>query len=170
MSSALYIPVQESVQELRKQLRQLPVMMQPRVKMLLVMKQAGHKGISKRELMDRVGVCSQSIHNWRTAYKEGGLEVLLINGRKGKAGAPSVFTQQEHDRIGELLRDPKNGLAGYVELQQWIANEFKKEIKYNTVLKYAMKHFGSSVKAARKSHVNKNEAAVIAFKKTSRNK
>ena len=94
----------------------------------------------------------------------------MHNGRKGKVGAPSTFTPEEHLRIEQKLRDPKNGLAGYVELQQWIEKEFKKEVKYNTVLKYAMRHFGSSVKVARKSHVKKDEEAATSFKKTSRNK
>ena len=57
-------------------------------------------------------------------------------------------------------------MAGYVELQQWIEKEFKKEVKYNTILKYAMKNFGSKVKVARKSHVKKDNEAVAAFKKT----
>lgn len=170
MSFALYLPVKESVQDLKKLQKGSSIMMHPRITMLLLMKRAGKKGISKRELMDGVGVCSQSIHNWRTAYRNGGLEALLHNGRKGKAGKPSVFTKEEHRLLGEKLCDPKNGLAGYVELQQWIADEFKKEVRYNTVLKYAMKHFGSKVKAARKSHVNKNEQDVIAFKKTSHKK
>ena len=170
MSFALYIPVTESIQELRSVLKKCGLMMQPRLKMLIVMKKAGEAGISKRALMDIVGASSQSIHNWRTAYKQGGLEALLHNGRKGKVGAPSTFTPEEHLRIEQKLRDPKNGLAGYVELQQWIEKEFKKEVKYNTVLKYAMRHFGSSVKIARKSHVKKDEEAATSFKKTSRNK
>lgn len=167
MSFALYIPVKESLQELRKLLRKSSLMMQPRIKMVIAIKVAGESGISKRALMETVGVCSQSIHNWRTAYKEGGMDALLVNGRKGVVGKPSVFTEQEHKQIEQKLNDPKNGLAGYVELQQWIATEFNKEVKYNTVLKYAMKNFGSKVKVARKSHVKKNEEAVQSFKKTS---
>ena len=62
------------------------------------------------------------------------------------------------------------GLAGYVELQEWIEKEFKKELKYNTILKYAIKNFGSKVKVARKSHVKKDGESVITFKKTSRTK
>lgn len=170
MSFALCIPVKESMQELKKILRQSSLMMQPRIKMLIEMKKAGQKGVSKRALMDAMGVCSQSIHNWRTAYKQGGMDSLLQNGRKGAAGKPSVFTQAEHRQIEQKLRDPKNGLAGYVELQQWIAGEFNKEVKYNTVLKYAIKHFGTSVKVARKSHVKKDEEAVVGFKKTSHKK
>jgi len=167
MSLALHIPVTESIKELRVKLKQASPMLQPRLKMLLVMKKAGVSGISKRELMDSVGVCSQSIQNWRTAYKRGGMAALLANGKKGKCGKPSVFTKQEHRAMEALLQNPRNGLAGYVELQKWVAEEFQKEVKYNTVLKYATKHFDSKVKTARKSHVKKEEEAVAAFKKTS---
>ena len=166
MSFALFIPVKETDKELRVLLKKSPPMMTPRIKMLLSMKKAGSDGISKRELMEIVGACSQSIHNWRTAYKAGGIELLMANGRKGKAGKPSVFTKEEHKKMAEKLHDAKNGLAGYTELQQWIKEEFKKDVKYNTVLKYAIKHFGTSVKVARKSHVNKDDQAVEAFKET----
>lgn len=165
MSFALHIPVKETLAELKKLYRQQPLMMQPRLKMLIVMKQSEEKGISKRELMERVGACSQSIHNWRSSYRTGGMEALLSNGRKGKAGKPSVFTKQEHQKIANKLGDPKNGLAGFVELQQWIEEEFNMEVKYNTILKYAIRHFGASVKTARKSHVKKDAQAVSAFKK-----
>ena len=94
----------------------------------------------------------------------------MSNGRKGKSGKPSVFTKEEHIKLEQKLRDPKNGLAGYVELQEWIEKEFKKELKYNTILKYAIKNFGSKVKVARKSLVKKDGESVITFKKTSRTK
>jgi len=54
-----------------------------------------------------------------------------------------------------------------VELQNWIETEFKKEVKYNTLLKYSIKNFGSSVKVGRKRHIKKDDEAVIRFKKTS---
>lgn len=167
MSSALYIPIKETTQELRTALKYSSAMFQVRIKMLLAMKKAGEKGISKRELMDTVGACSQSIHNWRTAYKAGGMEALLSNGRKGRSGKPSVFTEEEHKKIERKLKDPKNGLQGYIELQQWIEQEFQKKVRYNTLLKYARRHFGAKVKVARKSHVKKDDNAVYTFKKTS---
>ena len=170
MSYALYIPVTETVKELRAILKTSSPMIASRIKMLLEMKKAGENGISKRELMDNVGASSQSIHNWRTVYKQGGMEALVYNGRKGKVGKPSVFTKEEHVEMEQKLKDPKNGLAGYVELQQWIEQEFKKEVKYNTVLKYAIRHFGSKVKVARKSHVKKDDKAVDTFKKNLRKK
>lgn len=57
---------------------------------------------------------------------------------RANSGKPSVFTKEEHIKLEQKLRDPKNGLAGYVELQEWIEKEFK-ELKYNTILKYASK-------------------------------
>jgi len=167
MSFALYIPVKETLKELRSLLKSATPAIQLRIKMLIVMKKAGEKGISKRELMDSVGACSQSIHTWRTMYKTEGIDALLRNGWLGKAGKPSVFTKQEHAKIEKKLKDPKNGLAGYVELQQWIEEEFKKEVKYNTLLKYSMRNFGSRMKVARKSHVKKDDKSVETFKKTS---
>ena len=167
MSLSLIILVKESTPELRALLKSSSLMLHPRIKMLMVLKKNEGTGISKRALMEEVGVCSQSIQNWRTAYRIGGLKKLLSNGRKGNSGKPSVITAEEKLLIEKKLKDPKNGLAGYIELQQWIEKEFKKEVKYNTILKYAIRNFGSKVKVARKSHVKKDEAAVITFKKTS---
>lgn len=170
MANPLMIEVKENEKELRRLLKQSSAMMHPRIKMLVAIKKAGEKGISKRQLMSDIGVCSQSIHNWRTAYKTGGIPALLSNGRKGKAGRRSIFTGEEHQKIERKLKDSGNGLAGYVELKEWVEQEFGKKVKYNTLLKYSVRHFGSSVKTARKSHVNKDAKAVEALKKTSSKK
>jgi len=80
---------------------------------------------------------------------------------------PSVISPAEHEKIEAKLNDPCNGLRGYIELQQWISEEFGKSIKYNTLLKYCGRNFGSKSKVSRKSHVKKAPAAVEAVKKTS---
>ena len=48
---------------------------------------------------------------------------------------------------------------------QWIKVEFGKEIKYTTVVEYAKRHFGSKITVARKSHILKDEEAMVALKK-----
>ena len=48
-------------------------MLHPRLKMLICIKKMDDLGISKRALMEEVGACSQSIHNWRTACISVGL-------------------------------------------------------------------------------------------------
>ena len=53
---------------------------------------------------------------------------------------PSLISQDEHKQIEAKLHDPTNGLRSYVELQDWIRQEFGKELKYNTLLKYCGRH------------------------------
>jgi transposase len=167
MSKPLIFPISESIDELKSLIKKSSLMMQPRLRMLLFIKKAGDTGISKRALMDNVSASSQSIHNWRTAYKNGGIESLLSNGRKGKAGRPSVFSKEQQMAISKKLNDPKNNYRGYKELQAWIQQEFDIIIKYNTLLVYSIRKHKSSVKVARKSHVKKDEQVTETFKKTS---
>ena len=59
-----------------------------------------------------------------------------------------------------------NSIWYYTELLTWVEHEFKKKIKYNTLLKYSIKNFGSKIKVDRKSHIKKDEQALSTFKKT----
>lgn len=165
MSLPKTITVKESLSELKALLKKASPLIAPRIKMLLEIKKSKSTGISKRALASVIGVDPNSIQTWRTLYVNGGISTILKHNKKGFK--PSVFTKEEHLEIEKKLKDPRNGLRGYVELLNWIENEFKKQIKYNTLLKYSIKNFGSKVKVARKSHIKKDETAVIAFKKTS---
>jgi hypothetical protein len=78
-----------------------------------------------------------------------------------------VFTEAEHKQIEKKVSDATNGLRGYKELLEWVNNEFSKEIKYITLLKYTERHFGTKIKVARKSHIKKDQELVDSFKKTS---
>lgn len=159
------IIIKESLAELRNLLKKSSPLIAPRVLVLLEMKKAEKTGISKRALAAAVGVNHNSVQSWRTVYSQGGITAICTHNRKGFK--KSVFSKEEHDAIEKKLNDPKNGLRGYKELLNWIEEEFKKEVKYNTLLKYSMKNFGSKVKVARKSHIHKDELSVSAFKKTS---
>lgn len=165
MSNALYIPVKESLQELRSLLKSSIPFLQPRLKLLLTMKKNGDKPVSKRELMDRTGLCSYSVQKWRTLYHTGGISNLLKHNKKGFK--PSKFTAEQHKALERKLNDPENGIRGYKELQEWVLTEFKNDVSYNTLLKYCIKNFGSKVKVARKYHAKKDDKLVATFKKTS---
>lgn len=165
MSHALNIPVKESTQELRTLLKSSIPFIQPRLKLLLVMKKYGSKPVSKRELMEQTGLCSYSVHKWRTLYNTGGIANLLKHHKKGFK--PSKFTAEQHKKLELKLKNPENGIRGYKELQEWILKEFENEVSYNTLLKYCIKNFGSKVKVARKYHAKKDDELVQTFKKTS---
>jgi len=165
MASAKIIKVKESDKELKAVLKKASTLILPRLRMLIELKNHEESGISKRDLATLIGVNHNSIQTWRTMYEQGGLTYLRSHRKTGFR--PSVFTKDEHNAIEAKLKDPMNGLRGYTELLTWIEQEFGKGVKYNTLLKYCIRRFGSSVKVARKSHVNKDEQAVEAFKKTS---
>jgi len=165
MSFPKQIIIKESLTELRKLQKASIPMIATRIKVLIEFKKNPAGGISKRAVADAVGVNHNSVQTWRTLYLHGGIAALVKHERK--EGRPSAITAQEHQLIEKKLHDPKNGLRGYVELLNWVEVELKKTIKYNTLLKYSIRHFGSKVKVARKSHVKKDEAAVETFKKTS---
>lgn len=164
MSNPKIVIVKESMSELKTLLKTSIPLIQIRVRFLMESKKH-EQGISKRELAKLLYVNHNSIQTWRKLYEKGGIEALLSHNKSGFK--PSILTNKEHEQIEAKLKDPKNGLRGYVELQNWIENEFGKTMLYNTVLKYSIRHFGSSVKVARKSHINKDEKKVVDFKKTS---
>lgn len=165
MSSPKQIIIKESLAELRKLQKASIPMIAIRIKVLIEFKKNESTGLSKRAVADIVGVNHNSVQTWRTAYAKGGIEAILKHERK--EGRPSAITAEEHDLIEKKLNDPKNGLRGYVELLSWVEAAFKKTIKYNTLLKYSVRNFGSKIKVARKSHIKKDPEAVAAFKKTS---
>ncbi len=165
MASPKQLIITETLSQLRKLQKGSIPMIATRISVLIELKKNEATGVSKRSVAEAVGVNHNSVQTWRTLYEQGGIDAVLNHKRKG--GRPSRISAEEHQLISQKLHDPKNGLRGYVELLSWVEDEFKKSIKYNTLLKYATRHFGSKIKTARKSHVKKDDEAVNTFKKTS---
>lgn len=147
------VPIKESITALRKLQKAAIPMIANRIRVIIELKKNEQTGISKRAIADIVGVNHNSVQTWRNLYEQGGIVAVLTYEKR--EGRPSGFTAEEHIKMEKKLKDPKNALRGYVELLDWAEQEFKKTFKYNTVLKYAMRHFGSKIKVARKSHVKK---------------
>jgi transposase len=165
MSKAKQMYVSESVPALKKLLVNHSVTICNRLRMLILIKNNEGRNYSKTELGELLGVSSSSVQIWRQMYEKGGISLLLEDKRIGFK--PSLISQEEHEQIESKLNNPTNGLRGYVELQEWIRCEFGKSVKYNTLLKYCGRHFGSKSKVARKSHIKKDLQAVEDLKKTS---
>ena len=164
MANPQITTVIESVSDLKKLLKKATPMIAPRIKMLLVEKKHSETGISRRVLAAEIGVDPNSITNWRVLYKKGGIDLLQTHKKTGFK--KSVFSAQVQKAIEKKLNDPSNGLRGYTELQTFLEKKFNTKFKYNTLLKFCIKNFKSSVKTARKSHVKKDEVQVATFKKT----
>jgi transposase len=158
------IVIKETEKEIKQLLKTSSPFIAQRLRVILILKQHESTGISKREASTLAGVCPGSIQKWRTLYLKDGIEGIMKHNKIGYK--PSVFTLEERSILEQKLNNPENGLRGYVELKEWIKQEFGKDILYRTVVNYCVTNFQSSVKVARKSHVNKDMDKVEDFKKT----
>jgi transposase len=164
MANAKEISVKETVAELKSLLKKSSNIIRPRVQMLLVMKQS-KKMLTKYELAVSVGVNHNSITTWRRKYEQDGISALLQHKQGGKR--KEVIDATTHKAIEKRLTNPQEGFRSYKELQQWVDEHYIANIKYITIVKYVQNKFGAKLKTVRKSHINKDEQAISAFKKTS---
>ena len=163
MSHAKALHVKESIKELSGLRKGSSDTQNKRLSMLIEIKRQKDKAIAKRDLATRIGVDPNSITAWKKLYEQAGISALMADGRIGFK--PSVISAEHHKKIELKLKDPKNGIRGYVELLDWVKTELGMDLKYITLLKYTERHFGSKIKVARKSHVKKEQEAVDTFKK-----
>lgn len=164
MAKSKSISVKESEVELKRLLRQQPIHLRNRVQMLLVLKGSEHS-LSKNELSKILKINHNTAQRWRKTYCEKGIDALLSDGRVGFK--PSIINNEIHQAIEERLTSPKDAFTSYIDLINWIVENYLPEgINYHTVNKYVKRHFGAKLKVARKSHSKKDENAVEVFKKT----
>lgn len=163
MRQKLSVPVTESLSELRHLQKQHPGKYKA-LQMLIALKQKG--SLSKEKLAELTGASTKSIHTWRTSYRQGGIGALLSDGRGGKK--PAAISGSVYAELSKRLHDPKKGFRSFVEIQQWLLQEFTIEMGYHAVNKYVKRKFGARLKVSRKSHVLKSPAAEAVFKKPAR--
>jgi transposase len=118
---------------------------------------------SKYALATALGVDKNSIHNWKTAYGQGGLSALVVEKRGGKK--PSLIDKGTALAIARKLADPYEAPRSFRELQQWVDEHYLPGINYHTLRKHVKTKYGAKLKVVRKSHAQKDEAQVAAFKK-----
>lgn len=164
MSLPKPIVIKENLSELKTLQRNSGPLIAKRIRILIEFKKHEKSGISKRSVSEITGINHNSITKWRNIYLKDGIQAVLRHGRIGFK--KSIIDPESHNALERKLHDPKNGLRGYKELQQWVLETLHLNVEYNTLVKYAMRHFGTKIKVARKSHVKKDENLGMSFKKT----
>lgn len=165
MAKAKEIIVKETPQQLKQLLKQQS---KESLRNRLIMVQQIKKSkvsLSKIELAEQVGVNHNSIQKWRRLYESGGMSLLLEHKQGGKRR--EVINTTAHAAIEKKLKSPVDAFVSFEELRRWVDKHFIPGIKYVTLNAYVKKHFGAKLKAARKSHIQKDAAAVDHFKKNS---
>ena len=160
MLKPLSFPIKENLTELRKLQKQLPRKYKA-IQMLIVVKQKG--ALSKDALAVMVGASDRSIQTWRSNYITGGMAQMLVDNRGGKK--PGKITAAVHQQLSKRLHNPQQGFRSFIEIRQWLLNEFSIAMEYHAVNKYVKRKFGARLKVSRKSHVQKSPADEAVFKK-----
>lgn len=161
MANALQIDIKESLEALKNIKARQPQHLKGRIQLLILLKKQGP--MSKVALANALSVNKNTAQDWRKAYQTEGIEGLLQYERGGNKR--SVISEKAHQGIEKRLNNPVGAFRSYTELQQWISDHFVPGIKYTTVNEYAKRKFGSKLKVARKSHIQKDEQAGSAFLK-----
>ena len=134
--------------------------------MLLVLKRSD-SSLSKLELSKILKVNHNTAQKRRNLYFEKGIEGLLNYGKIGFK--PLIISKELHLEIQSRLNSPKDAFTSYIDLIQRITDNYMPQgIKYQTINSYVKRNFGTKLKVARKSHINKKQEDSDTFKKTSK--
>ena len=160
MQNLKKVTVTETLSDLRLYQRRNPSRFKA-LQMLIIIKQQGI--FNKYVLADLLGSSHSSVAKWRNTYLAQGISGLLIENRGGfkKASITPLVEKQ----LSQRLNNPKGGFRSFIEIQQWLLNEFSIDMQYHAVNKYVKRKYGGRLKVSRKSHVLKSPADEAVFKK-----
>ena len=99
--------IKESLKQLKELHKDSKPKQQPRLQMLIFLKKE-QEGLSKTVLADRLGFNHNSIQQWRTNYRKGGLNLLLGDKRGGNR--KSVIKDKTHWAIEKRLKSQRSHL------------------------------------------------------------
>ena len=165
MSSPKIFSIKESESQVKKLLKSSIPLIIPRLHALLIFKRHEKEGIAKRIVADQIGVNHNSIQTWRSAYIEGGIKLLMSHSNTGYK--PSKINKVQEEALSKQLKNPENGMVGFIELLDWFNKTFQTDINYKTFHGFVVRKFDAKIKVARKTHIKKDVQAAETFKKTS---
>ena len=163
MGKKAVLEIKESVKELeRLKKKQKTLGFQKRLMALQHIALKKHD--TRNELANYLGVHIRTLERWMAIFKQGGISELLA--RKPRRKGSKIITKEMHLGLQERLTDPKKSFKGYWDAQRWIKTQYGIDVKYQLLRAYLIKHFETKVKTPRKSHIKKDERAVVLFKNT----
>ena len=124
----------------------------PRLHLLVLIKSG--QVTSRRQAATHLALHRNTVAAWLHRYRAGGLEALLTY---KEAGAPAGQKTLPPAVLAQLQARlaTSSGFASYVELQQWLREEFGLDVPYTTlhgIVRYQLK---AKLKRPRPSHAKK---------------
>lgn len=84
-----------------------------------------------KDLARTIGVNRITMQRWLKKYRTHGLTGLLKSKRKG--GRKPTITPQVRAVLAQRLKDPQQGFKSYVEIQEWLLQEYNIDASYKAV-------------------------------------
>ena len=136
--------------------------MSRRVMSLIMLKNNPNK--RQADIASELCVGHSTLKRWYKKYREQGFDKFVERPKIG--GSKSNIPAHVHLALEEKLRSATDPLLGYWQAVEWVRDEFGLEVKYHTLRQYLITNFRTKMKSPRKSHYQKDEQAIEAFKKT----
>lgn len=163
MGKHLSFTVKESSSQLRSMIRKESNSKKIlRLQSLLHIKERTFK--KQSDLAIHLGYNVRSMELWLKAYKEEGIDSMLI-GSKARKAKKRKISKEVHAGLSEKLNDSFGGFQSYVDALEWVKKTYNVDYPYSTLRDYMIDIFGTKIKQPRKSHVKKNLEAQANFLK-----
>lgn len=133
-----------------------------RLQSLLHIKEKTFK--KQADLAAHLGYNVRSMELWLKAYKESGIDSMLI-GSKPRKKKKRKISAEVHAGLSKRLNDSFEGFTSYVSAVNWVKENYGLSYPYSTLRDYMIDIFGTKIKQPRKSHVQKDPEAQADFLK-----
>ena len=117
--------IKESVEELEELLRkERDVRIYKRIRVIYLLKKTPN--IQLKDVSEKMEISIQSVKKYWGLYKKGGIKNLKLNYK----GRIPRLSKEEFERFKERA---KEGFESLKEMQEWIREEFNKELSIKTI-------------------------------------
>ena len=119
-----------------------------------------------REAASKLYRHRNTISNWLSKYRTGGIDKLLLTNTSGnRKGYLKYLTKEHLELLKEELNNEK-GFNSYHEIKLWVKNELKVDIPYHTLWNLVRKRLKAKLKVPRPVNIKKDDEKEESFKKT----
>lgn len=145
-------PISEALEDLQAQLKQERDPQRRRRIHLLVLFRSGEVTSSK-QAAQHLAVHRNTISNWLSLYRTGGLEALLHIQTPKPEAEQRTLPPEVWQALQERLQG--QGFSGFTEVRRWLGSDHGLEVPYSTVHSLVRYRLKAKLKRARPVHGKK---------------
>ena len=146
-------PIPEDLGQLRRRLRRTTdLRLKARLHLLVLIKTQEVQ--TRQETADYLAVHRNTVGRWLTRYEAEGLEGLLHISQPGAPAGQRTVPESVLEALKQRLKEPE-GFGSYLEVQQWLQDEFGLQVPYKSVHKLVRYRLKAKLKRPRPRHDKK---------------